>query len=461
MASMAIIHPWNPEDSGFWRGVGRSVARRNLWLAVPALTLAFVVWMLWSVLVVQLPAAGFHYSNNQLFWLTALPALCGATLRIFYALAVPLVGGRRFTTWATLSLLLPLLGIGWAVQDPSTPYEYMVVLALLCGLGGGNFASTMAHLNFLFPVARKGYALGLVAGLGHLGVAGVQVVVPWVIAVGVLGPWAGAPQLSAQGPLWLQNAAFVWVPLIVASAAAAWFGMDDLPDVARSAKAGFAAQAAIVTHKHNWLMCWLYLGSFGSFIGLAAGLPMLIQSQFQREELVQLAWFGPLIGALLRPLGGCWADRHGGARITFWSFVLMALGAGLVLGCLPSAQQAGSFGGFLAGFGVLFAAAGVANGSTFRMVTTLFLSERQRAAEPLPSAQTQATLDGNVAAAAVLGFASAIGAYGGFFIPKSYGTAIALTGSPAAALQLFLLFYASCIALTWWYYSRRNAPHPC
>lgn len=457
MAAMPMIHHWNPEDRGFWDRCGRNVATRNLWLSIPALTLAFAVWMLWSVVVVHLPAAGFNLTTNQLFWLTALPALSGATLRIVYAFAVPIVGGRRFTAIATASLLLPALGIGYAVRDPHTSYEWMVALALLCGLGGANFASSMANISFFFPKARKGYALGLNAGLGHLGVALVQLVVPVVISTGTFGAFVGTSQSTAQGPMWLQNAGFIWVPFIAASAAAAWFGMDDLAD----AKAGFSEQAVIFMRKHNWLMCWLYLGTFGSFIGFSAGLPMLIQSQFGRDALLQWAWLGPLIGALLRPLGGWLADRHGGGRITYWSFIGMVLGVTTVLHYLPDGGQGGNFPGFLAGFGLLFAASGIGNGSTFRMIPTIFLTERQRAAPPLPAAQAQAARDGSVEAAAVLGLASAIGAYGGFFIPKSYGTAIAMTGSPAAALQVFILFYFTCIALTWWYYSRRHAPMPC
>jgi NNP family nitrate/nitrite transporter-like MFS transporter len=315
----------------------------------------------------------------------------------------------------------------------------------------------MANISFFFPSARKGYALGLNAGLGHLGVAIVQLVVPVAIGMGALAAGGGSSQATAQGPMWLQNAGFVWVPFIAVSAIAAWFGMDDLAD----ARAGFAEQAVIFTRRHNWLMCWLYLGTFGSFIGFSAGLPMLIQSQFQRDDLLLFAWLGPLIGALLRPLGGWLADRFGGGRITFWAFVAMALGVALVLQCLPHDGHAGSFPGFLAAFGVLFAASGIGNGSTFRMIPVIFLTERQRAAEKLPSAQAQAAKEGNVEAAAVLGLASAIGAYGGFFIPKSYGTAIAMTGSPTAALQIFILFYLTCIALTWWHYSRRNAPMPC
>ena len=463
MTSMTIIQHWNPEDRKFWDLSGRAVARRNLWVSVPALALAFAVWMLWSVVVVHLPAAGFRYSTNQLFWLTALPALCGATLRIFYAFAVPMIGGRRFTTLATASLLVPAIGIGLAVQDPNTPFEWMVGLALLCGLGGGNFASSMANISFFFPSARQGYALGLNAGLGHLGVALVQMLVPLAISAGVFGLFAGPAQQTAQGPMWLQNAGFIWVPLILASTAAAWFGMDDLADT----HAGMAEQAVIFTRRHNWLMCWLYLGTFGSFIGFAASLPMLAQSQFQRADALHLVWLGPLIGAVLRPLGGWMADRWGGARVTFWIFVAMALAASAALFCLPATDttghpgQGGNFPGFLAAFGVLFAASGIGNGSTFRMISSLFVAERVQRAGGLPSDQVLAAKQGAVEAAAALGFASAIGAYGGFFIPKSVGSSLAMTGSASAALVMFIVFYLSCIALTWWAYSRRNAPYPC
>ncbi len=458
LAAPRVIVHWNPEDTGSWERSGRRVARRNLWLSIPALMLAFAVWMVWSVVVVNLPGAGFRYSTNQLFWLAALPALCGATLRIFYAFAVPVVGGRRFTALATASLLLPALGIGFAVQDPDTPYEVMVALALLCGLGGGNFASSMAHISFFYPRARLGYALGMNAGLGQLGVSIVQFAVPLVIGAGVFGVLGGAPQATALGPMWLQNAGFVWVPFIVASALAAWFGMNDLAD----ARAGFAEQAVIFVRKHNWLMCWLYLGTFGSFIGYSAGFPLLIKSQFPGMNALQYAWLGPLLGALLRPLGGWLSDKLGGARVTFWTFTAMAAGVCAVLRFLPHADHAGNFTGFLLSFMALFALTGIGNGSTFRMIPVIFRTERQRAARGQgPAAQEQAVKDGNKEAAAVLGFSSAIAAYGGFFIPKSYGTSITMTGSLDGALYAFILFYATCIVLTWWYYSRKNAPMPC
>jgi NNP family nitrate/nitrite transporter-like MFS transporter len=353
------------------------------------------------------------------------------------------------------------------VQDTSTPYELMVALALLCGLGGGNFASSMAHISFFYPKAKLGYALGMNAGLGHLGVSIVQFAVPLVIGAGVFGSLGGAPQATAQGPLWLQNAGFVWVPLVLASAAAAWFGMDDLAD----ARARFAEQAVIFRRKHNWLMCWLYLGTFGSFIGFSAGFPLLIQSQFPGINALQYAWLGPLVGALMRPVGGWLSDKHGGARVTYWNFIAMAAGVFAVLQFLPhpgagaagaAHAASGNFIGFLVSFMALFAFAGIGNGSTFRMIPVIFLTERRRAAHGRgPAAQEQVVKDANKETAAVLGFSSAIGAYGGFFIPKSYGTSIAMTGSPDTALYAFIVFYATCIVMTWWYYSRKNAPMAC
>jgi MFS transporter, NNP family, nitrate/nitrite transporter len=451
---------WNPEDPGFWRDHGSRVATRNLVFSALALVLSFAVWMLWSVVVVHLPSAGFRFSPNQLFWLAALPALSGATLRAFFAFAVPLVGGRRWAALSTAALLLPLVGMGWALQRPDTPYEILVLLALLCGIGGGNFASAMAHVSHFYPAQRQGFALGLTAGLGHLGVPLMQAAVPLAIAAGSLGgALGGAPALAGEPTVWLANAAWIWITPVAVAALACWFGMNDL----RMVSATFAEQAVIFTRKHNWLMCWLYLGTFGSFIGFSAALPLLWHSQFpDAQGALQLAWLGPLAGTLARPLGGWLADRHGGARITLWAFGAMVLGVLVLLLCLPGAARAGSLPGFLASFALLFAAAGVGNGSTFRMIPVIFLTERQRAARRAGGPdESQAAREGHTEAAAALGFASAIGAYGGFVVPKSMGSAIALTGDPGAALVIFIAFYLSCMAITWWHYGRRHAPMPC
>ncbi|HUF19713.1 MAG TPA: nitrate/nitrite transporter, partial [Burkholderiales bacterium] len=214
--------------------------------------------------------------------------------------------------------------------------------------------------------------------------------------------------------------------------------------------------------KHNWIMCWLYLGTFGSFIGYAAGFPLLIRSQFPDVNALQFAWVGPLVGAVVRPFGGWLADQLGGARVTFWNFIVMALAVVGVLYFLPSNGAGGNFTGFLIMFLILFFTTGIGNGSTFRMIPVIFQTERMREVVGKgKAAEDQAIKDGNKEGAAVLGFSAAIGAYGGFFIPKSYGTSISLLGSPDGALYLFIAFYVSCIAITWWYYSRRNAPMPC
>ena len=457
-----VLTFWEPEDRSFWERDGKAIATRNLWISIPALLLAFAVWMVWSVVVVNLPNIGFRFTTDQLFWLTALPALCGATLRIFYSFMVPIFGGRRWTALSTASLLAPCLGIGFAVQDPATPYWVFVVLALLCGFGGGNFASSMANISFFFPKSQKGTALGLNAGLGNLGVSVVQFVVPVVITLAAFGSLGGEAQTWVKGdlakPMWLQNAGFFWVPFIVVSSLAAWFGMHDIA----SARASFKEQAVIFGRKHNWLMCWLYIGTFGSFIGFSAGFPMLTKTQFPDVDPTKYAFLGPLVGALARVAGGWVSDRLGGAVVTFWTFILMIAGVVGVIAFLPGSGSAGSFWGFFACFMVLFAGSGIGNASTFRMIPVIFLTQHQRAAEGKGGeAKAAAIAQANKEAAAVLGFSSAIGAYGGFFIPKSYGTSIALTGGVAAALYAFILFYVSCIVLTWWFYSRKDAEMPC
>jgi NNP family nitrate/nitrite transporter-like MFS transporter len=458
-----VLKIWTPEDKTFWVQQGQAIASRNLWISVPALFLAFAVWQLMSVIAVKLPQIGFKFTSNQLFWLVAAPALSGATLRIFYSFLIPIFGGRRWTAISTASLLIPAIGIGIAVQDPTTSYTTMLILALLCGFGGGNFSSSMANISFFFPKARKGSALGVNAGLGNLGVSSMQFLAPIMITVGILGILGGDPEMvtdsaGQQTSVWIQNAAFIWVPWIAIASIVAWIGMNDIAD----AEASFTEQAVIFKRKHNWIMCWLYLGTFGSFIGYSAGFPLLIKSQFPEVNALQYAWLGPFVGAIVRPFGGWLADRLGGARVTFWNFIVMTLAVGGVLYFLPKGPSHGNFAGFLSMFVLLFLTTGIGNGSTFRMIPVIFLTERQRAAAGKDAAaQEQAIKDANKEGAAVLGFSAAIAAYGGFFIPKSYGTSIDLIGGPEGALYVFIVFYLTCIAITWWYYARRDAEMPC
>ncbi|UOO81132.1 NarK family nitrate/nitrite MFS transporter [Uruburuella testudinis] len=457
-----LIQDWRPEDKQFWAQTGRPIARRNLWISIPALLLAFAIWQVWSVAVVNLPNIGFQYTPNQLFWLAALPALSGATLRIFYSFMVPVFGGRKWTAISTASLLLPAIGLGLAVQNPDTSYITMMILALLCGFGGGNFSSSMANISFFFPKAEKGTALGLNAGLGNLGVSVVQFVVPLIITAGVFGAFGGEAQTWVKGgeskQMWLQNAGFIWVPFIILSTLAAWFGMNDLA----SAKASFKDQAVIFTRKHNWIMCILYLGTFGSFIGFAAGFPLLIKAEFPHIDPVKYAFLGPLVGALSRPLGGWLSDKiKSGAKITQIVFAGMMIAVFGVMSFLPVHGQGGNFWGFFACFMVLFALTGLGNGSTFMQVPVIFLNMHHRLAQQGRTSPEQAVQNANKEGAAVIGFTAAFAAYGGFFIPKSYGTSIALTGSVNSALISFIIFYALCLALNWWYYARKNAEAQC
>ncbi|HET9619210.1 MAG TPA: MFS transporter [Pseudolabrys sp.] len=446
-----ILTDWRPEDKTFWETSGRAIARRNLWLSIPALLLSFAVWQVWSVVVAKLPSVGFKFTTDELFWLAALPGISGATLRIFYSFMVPIFGGRLWTTVATWSLMLPAVGIGYAVQNPDTPYFIFLGLALLCGLGGGNFASSMANISFFFPRAEKGNALALNAGLGNLGVSVVQFVVPLAITAGVFGWLGGDPQpISATGKLWLQNAGFIWVPFIAVSAFAAWFGMNDIA----SAKASFSEQAVIFERKHNWLMCWLYTGTFGSFIGYSAGFPLLAKTQFPAVDALQFVFLGPLVGALSRSATGWVSDKFGGGRVTIWVWVMMMVGVLGVLYFLGVKDQPYAFWGFFAMFLVLFFAAGVGNASTFQMIPNIMRREMDRL---MPSADRETRLrQAEKESAAITGFTSAIAAFGAFFVPKSYGTSIAMTGGVQAALWGFLAFYVSCLVITWWFYTRRG-----
>jgi len=453
-----VLADWDPENPGFWQEKGSRIAARNLWISIPALLLAFAVWMVWSVVVVNLPSIGFKFTSDELFWLAALPGLSGAILRGFYAFMVPIFGGRTWTTFSTASLLVPAVGIGLAVQDPATPYNVFLILALLCGLGGGNFASSMAHISFFYPRDRKGQALALNAGLGNLGVSVVQFLVPLVIAAGVFGMLGGAPQTAVVAgvgkPIWLQNAGFIWVPLIVAATIAAWIGMNDIAN----AKASFTDQAVIFKRKHTWILCWLYLGTFGSFIGYSAGFPLLTKTLFPEVNPVAYAFLGPLVGAASRSLTGWMSDRWGGARVTIWVFAAMIVAVFGVLFFVSIRTEPGAFWGFLALFLVLFAASGIGNASTFQMMPAIFRALLLRAAAGRgPAAIAEANRDAAKEGAAVLGFTSAVAAFGAFFIPKSFGSAIALTGGPEAALWGFVVFYITCVAITWWYYTRTGA----
>jgi MFS transporter, NNP family, nitrate/nitrite transporter len=442
----AWISDWNPEDERFWEAEGKVIARRNLFWSILAEHLGFSIWLIWSIVATKLPQVGFHYGTDQLFQLVAVPGLVGSLMRFPYTFAVPKFGGRNWTVVSALLLLVPTATLAYFVTRPDTPFWLMLLVAATAGLGGGNFASSMANISFFYPDRKKGWALGLNAAGGNIGVSTVQLLVPILIGAGWVSLYLARPQ--GAGSLYLQNAGLMWLPLIAIATVGAYRYMNNLT----SARSTFKDQITITARKHTWVMSWLYIGTFGSFIGYSAAFPLLLKTQFP-EISANLAFLGPLVGSLARPLGGLLADKIGGARVTFWNFVAMGLATGGVMHFV----ETGSFAGFLAMFLTLFITTGVGNGSTFRMIPVIFRREKLRGVAGLGGAAEALALQAaRIESAAVLGFTSAIGACGGYLIPRSFGASIKATGGPHLALELFLAFYATCVVLTWWYYMRRS-----
>ena len=447
----SLLQEWHPEDPRFWQHPGKQVARRNLIISVSALLLAFCVWMLFSTVAVNLNRVGFNFSVDQLFLLTALPALSGALFRVPYSFIVPVLGGRLWTVISTAILVVPCLWLGFAVQDPATPYAVFIVIALMCGLAGANFASSMGNISLFYPKQRQGFALGVNGGLGNLGVSVMQLVAPLVITIPFL---SGGVTLDGGTTLWLANAAWIWVPLLIAASLAAWFGMNDIAGM----RASLRDQLPVLKVSHLWILGLLYLATFGSFIGFSAGFAMLAKTQFPLVEITHLAFFGPLLGALARSAGGMLSDKFGGVRVTTINFLLMTLFCALLFLTLPGAYAASFFNFYMVFMG-LFLTAGLGSGSTYQMIAVIFrqLTQEKMLARghSMDEAQHTAVTD----TAAALGFISALGAIGGFFIPKAFGTSLAMTGSPVGAMKIFLIFYLACLAITWLIYGRRKAAH--
>lgn len=436
----AWIEDWNPEDPGFWQSRGRRVARRNLIFSIFAEFLGFSVWVLWSVTSAQLNRAGFGFTTGQLYTLVALPALIGATVRIPYTLAVGRFGGRNWTVASALLLLVPVGMHSLLVTNPSAPFGLFLLGGALAGLGGGNFASSMSNISHFFPDSRKGAALGINAAGGNLGVAVSQGLTPIVMGWGFLA--AGGSQDG--GTLFLQNAGLIWVPFIVASAVGAWFFMDNL----RVARADLREQLGVMRRKQTWQITLLYVATFGSFVGFSAGLPLLLKTEFPGVSL-SLVFVGPLVGSLGRPLGGWLADRVGGAALTFRMLVGMLLAScGLLLGLMNKSSPA-AFPTFLLLSIVLFAFTGVGNGSTYQLIPTTLRAYHLQHAPGGPEAELQALRRAKIETSAAVGFVGAVGAYGGWLIPQTFGLSVSLTGSPFRALELVMALYLVCLVVLW------------
>jgi NNP family nitrate/nitrite transporter-like MFS transporter len=533
LATRPDIDDWRPEDEQFWESTGKRIAYRNLWISIPALLCGFAVWGMWGIITVQMLNLGFPFTQAELFTLTAIAGISGATMRIPASFFVRLAGGRNTIFLTTSMLLAPAIGTGIALQHPEWPLWVFQLMALWSGVGGGNFASSMSNISTFFPKRLQGTALGLNAGLGNFGVTTMQIVIPLVMTVGIFGSFGGEPMLlqkdsgwifgkiAAGTPTWIQNAGFAWLLSLVPLSAVCWFGMNNLRTVSPNAghplmayaritylytlafvpaiailyvylpaptglgllniwvavlldivmallvmrlaafgpmKEGVAKQFAIFRNKHTWSLTALYIVTFGSFIGFSMVLPLAITVIFGFQHIpdaagvmqhtlknpnapsaLTYAWIGPFVGAAVRPVGGWISDKVGGSIVTqIISAVMVA--ASVAVGYVmmqayasPTPEQ--HFGTFLGLFVVIFIASGIGNGSTFRTIGVIF--DRQQAGP-------------------VLGWTSAVAAYGAFVAPVVIGAQIK-AGTPQLAMYGFAAFYAACLVLNWWFYLRRGA----
>ncbi|MEU2495670.1 nitrate/nitrite transporter [Streptomyces sp. NPDC007883] len=425
------IEQWDPEDETFWKEKGERIARRNLLFSVLSEHIGFSIWTLWSVMVLFMgPEYGVDPAGK--FFLIATATLVGAVIRVPYTFAVARFGGRNWTVFSALMLLLPT-GAAFLVMEPGTSYGTFLAVAALTGVGGGNFASSMTNINSFFPLRKKGWALGLNAGGGNIGVPVVQLV--GLLVIGVAG--AAHPRIVLG----------VYIPLIVVSALCAALFMDNLAPVKNDT--GAAKEA--VRDPHTWIMSFLYIGTFGSFIGYSFAFGLVLQTQFGRTPLqaASLTFVGPLLGSLIRPVGGSLADRFGGARITLWTFAAMAAATGVVV--LASVSE--SLPVFLVGFIALFVLSGLGNGSTYKMIPGIF--QAKALAKGMTGEAAEAY--GRRLSGASMGLIGAVGALGGLAINLAFRQSFLAAGTGTGAFVAFLACYAVCFMVTWAVYLRRAA----
>ncbi|MDN0082669.1 MFS transporter [Crenobacter sp. SG2305] len=455
------IKRWEPENLLFWLIRGKRIARRNLILSTLALHLNFIVWMMWSMVVVNLPAIGFALTSQQQFLLVSIPPLVGALMRVVYATAWTLFGGGRWLALSTLFLLLPAAGVAYVVQHIDAPFWLLLAVAASCGIGGGASSSHLSNTSFFFPKSEKGLAMGINAGFGNLGVSVAQLLIPLTIAGAMFGRLGGEPQIWGMGSevreVWLQNAGYVWWPVILIVAAACWLYSHDLPDIRLTPR----DQLTMMGERHTWAICLLYMGSYGTFLGFAAAFPLLVGKMFPLDNAAAYAFIGPMVAALSRPFGGWMGDRVGGGIASCGAYALMALGTLGVFVSLPGENDGGQFWLFLAMCFLIFLAAGVGNGASYQLAPKVFLIEAGREAAARGETVADAYARGGKRGAAAMSVSSVMAAFGGFVIPKTFGSSLDLTGSFVPAFGVFLVFYLIAMVVAWWLYARPDAPMRC
>jgi len=433
--SATWLEHWEPEDDAFWEREGKALARQTLTITTANLVMAFVVWFVISALAVRLGKVGFELSTTQKFWLTAMPGLAGGSFRIIHTFLIPIYGTRKVVSLSTASLLIPLIGLFFAVQNDGTPYWLFLVLAFLAGFGGGNFSSFMPSTSLFFPKRLQGTALGIQAGIGNFGVSLVQFVTPWVIGFAILG----SAQINDKGKeVWLQNAVFVWIPLVAFLSFVAWLRLKSVP-----VRAPVREQFDIFREKHTWLMTSLYVMTFGSFSGFAATFPLLIDKVYgdfeNAPDPLTYAFLGPLVGSAARVAAGPLSDRFGGGRLTQISGIGL-LGFAVATSFFLTPGSKDEFPVFVGCMLGLFLFAGIGNASTFKQMPMIFPPRM---------------------AGGVIGWTAAIAAYGPFVFAVVIAAIISAAGDPVAFFIGAAVFYAVNVGINWWYYQRKGAERPC
>lgn len=444
----AMIENWNVENPQFWESTGKKIAWKTLTVTTLALMFSFATWFMMSVIVVKLPGIGFKFTTSQLFWLAAMPGLAGGTLRIIHTFLLPIYGTRNIVTFATILKLIPVIGIGLAIMDPSTPFWVFMVLALTAGFGGGDFSSFMPSTSVFFPKRLQGTALGIQAGIGNFGVSVAQFLTPIMIGVSIYGASQVFTKVNPKtkevlgtSEIYLQSAAFWYVPILIVLAILSWIYLRRIP-----VKASFKEQLDIFSNKHTWFCTVTYMMTFGTFAGLSAAFPLLIKILYGDFEgapdPLVYAFYGPLIGSASRVLFGFVADKTGGAILTTITGIGLAIGVLLLITMglvAPTGME--QFPMFVTVILALFFFTGIGNAATFRQFPIIFGHNPRQAA-------------------GVIGWTAAIAAYGPFIFATIIGAVISANGNAKAFFVGLLVFILLATSINWYYYNRKGCEKP-